>query len=82
LVIAVLGLLGWHYYRNRKTGSAIEQGEGEAVLGAGLITLVAMANMEFIVWGIGLAFIFMIHQSLARIEKRMEALERHDPPLQ
>jgi hypothetical protein len=82
IVIAILGLLVWNYLGTKKSETAIEQGEGEAILGAGLITLVAMANMEWVVWGIGLAFIFMVHQSLARIEKRMDALEKRDNPLE
>jgi hypothetical protein len=57
-------------------------GEGEAVLAAGLITLVGLAGMQFIVWAIGLAFIFMVHQSLARIERRMAALEERGLPPQ
>ncbi len=80
IILAFLGWLTWYYQGTKKEKRAIEQGEGEAVLGAGLITLLAMANMEFIVWGIGLAFIFMIHQSLARIERRMEMLETRNPP--
>ncbi len=80
IIIAILGLLVWYYIGKNKTESAIEQGEGEAVLGAGLITLVAMANMQWVVWAIGLAFIFMIHQSLSRIEKRINALEKRIPP--
>lgn len=80
IVFAFFGWLVWYYRGSKKKENAIEQGEGEAVLGAGLITLLAMANMEFIVWGIGLAFIFMIHQSLVRIERRMEALETRNPP--
>ncbi|HII98452.1 MAG TPA: hypothetical protein HA272_04130 [Methanoregula sp.] len=81
VALAVLGVLGWQYLRTRRSETAIEQGEGEAVLAAGLITLVALAGMQFIVWAIGLAFIFMVHQSLARIERRMDALERREPPL-
>lgn len=79
-VTAGLCLLIWYYFRCRQPETLIEKGEGDAVLAAGLITLVATANMEWIVWGIGLAFIFMIHQSLARIENRMDALERQTSP--
>lgn len=86
-VIAVLGIGTWQYLRTRRTKTEVEygkvehgDGEGEAVLAAGLITLVALAGMQFIVWAIGLAFIFMIHQSLARIERRMDALEERGLP--
>lgn len=80
-VVAIIGIVTWQYLRTRKTETVVEHGEGEAVLAAGLITLVALAGMQFIVWAIGLAFIFMVHQSLARIERRMDALERREPPL-
>lgn len=56
------------------------EGDGEAVLAAGLITLVAAANMEWVVWAISLAFIFIIHQSLGRIAKQISALEKRIPP--
>ena len=77
VIIAIdagLCLLIWYYFRCRQPETLIEKGEGDAVLAAGLITLVATAKMEWIVWGIGLAFIFMIHQSLTRIEKLIDAL--------
>ena len=75
IAIAFLGVPGLRYLRNRNIYADAEPGEGEAVLAAGLITLVALANMQWVVWAVGLAFIFMIHQSLARIEKRMDELE-------
>jgi len=81
IALAVLCILGWQYLRTRGSETAIEKSEGEAVLAAGLITMVALAGMQFVVWAIGLAFIFMVHQSLARIERRLDALERREPPL-
>jgi Flp pilus assembly protein TadB len=81
IALSLLCILGWQYLRTRRTETEIEKGEGEAVLAAGLITMVALAGMEFIVWAVGLAFLFMVHQSLARIERRLDALERREPPL-
>jgi prepilin signal peptidase PulO-like enzyme (type II secretory pathway) len=78
--LAILAIVAWQYLRTRRTETEVEHGEGEAVLAAGLITLVALAGMQFIVWAIGLAFIFMVHQSLARIERRMDALEERGLP--
>ncbi|NMB79997.1 MAG: PRA1 family protein [Methanomicrobiales archaeon] len=70
----------WYYFQNRGPETERDRAEGEAVLGAGLITFVAVMNMEWIVWAIGLAFLFMIHGSLERIERRLDHLERKIPP--
>lgn len=80
IALAGLCILGWQYLRTRGSDTAVGQGEGEAVLAAGLITMVALAGMQFVVWAIGLAFIFMVHQSLARIERRLDAIEEQKTP--
>ena len=80
IAIAFLGIPGLRYLHNRRDYADAKQGEGEAVLAAGLITLVALANMQWVVWAVGLTFIFMIHQSLARIEKRLAAQDGKVPP--
>jgi uncharacterized membrane protein len=50
-------------------------GEGEAIIAAVLFALVGTAVGQWLLWAVAFAALFMIRQSVSRIEKRLDVLE-------
>jgi hypothetical protein len=49
-------------------------GEGEAIIAGVIFAVVGPALGQWLLWAVALAVLFMIYQSLSRIEKRLETL--------
>jgi hypothetical protein len=52
--------------------------EGSVVIAAALFAFIGMALSVWVVWAVALAVLFLIQQSLARIEKRMDLIQRKE----
>jgi hypothetical protein len=50
--------------------------EGSVVIAAALLAFAGMALTVWVVWAVALAVLFLIQQSLSRIEHRLDALEK------
>lgn len=73
LILGILFLV--RYLESRSTGSSTET-EGEAIVAAALVALVGTMISQWIVWAAILGVILISQQSLGRIEKRLDALEK------
>ncbi|MFA5268778.1 MAG: hypothetical protein WC379_12480 [Methanoregula sp.] len=63
------------HFENRYTGSGIET-EGEAILAGALVALAGMMISPWIVWAAIIGVLLITQQSVARIEKRLDAMEK------
>lgn len=75
IAFVLAALLVVRYFENRSTGSGIET-EGEAILAGALIALVGIMVSPWIVWAAIIGVLLITQQSVARIEKRLDAMEK------
>jgi len=75
IVFVLVALLLIYIFKDHYTGSGIET-EGEAILAAALIALAGMMISQWIVWAAIIGVLLITRQSIARIEKRLDAMEK------
>jgi len=75
IVFVLVALLLIYIFKDHYTGSGIET-EGEAILAAALIALAGMMISPWIVWAAIIGVLLITRQSIARIEKRLDAMEK------
>lgn len=75
IIFVLVALLLVRIFENRYTGSGIET-EGEAILAASLIALAGMMISQWVVWAAIIGVLLITQQSVARIEKRLDAMEK------
>jgi hypothetical protein len=75
IVLIVAGALLISFLHGRIGVREELPGEGEAIVAAVLFALVGMAVSQWLLWAVALAVLFMIQQSVSRIEKRLDMLE-------
>jgi hypothetical protein len=73
VILAILLIV--RFFEKYPSGARPES-EGEAIVAAALIALVGTMVSQWIVWAAILGVILISQQSLARIEKRLDALEK------
>lgn len=76
IVIAlILGILLLVRYFDTHTTRSENETEEEAIVAAALIALVGIAVSQWIVWAAIIGILLITRQSVARIEKRLDAME-------
>lgn len=73
VILAILLLV--RFFEKYPSGSRTET-EGEAIVAAALIALVGTMVSQWIVWAAILGVLLITRQSVARIEKRLDVLEK------
>jgi len=82
-LLLVLVFLGALYVQIRSSPSGLEiwnEGWSAIIAGAVVAGIFVMLHVEFLLWAIAIAALLLIQQSLARIERRMEKLEKSEKP--
>lgn len=82
-LLLVLVFLGALYVQIRSSPSGPEswnEGWSAIIAGAVVAGIFVMLHIEFLLWAIAIAALLLIQQSLARIERRMEKLEKSEKP--
>jgi hypothetical protein len=78
LLLVILGAVGV-YIHQRSTPSEPEiwnDGWSAIIAGAAIGYVFSIMHVEYLLWAVAIAALFLIQQSLARIEKRLEKLEK------
>ena len=79
-LLLVLVFLGALYVRIRSSPQGPESWNEGWSAAAGVAGIFVMLHVEFLLWAIAIAALLLIQQSLARIERRLEKLEKPEKP--
>ncbi|MFZ1127294.1 hypothetical protein [Methanoregula sp.] len=80
LVLVFLGAL-YVQIRSLPSGPASwSEGWSAIIAGAVVAGIFVMLHVEFLLWAIAIAALLLIQQSLARIERRLEKMEKSEKP--
>jgi hypothetical protein len=74
IVLIVAGALLVKFLSGRAELQQELPGEGEAIVAGVIFAVVGQAIGQWLLWAVALAVLFMIHQSLSRMENRLEIL--------
>ena len=83
VILLIMGVtfifVGIRTAQNKKLTSGLEtMDEGTMVIAAAIIVFVGMVTSFWLLWLVGFVFLFQIQQSMARVEKRFDILEKRD----
>jgi hypothetical protein len=80
LVLVFLGALFVHIRSSPQGPESWNEGWAAVIAGAVVAGIFVMLHVEFLLWAIAIAALLLIQQSLARIERRLEKLEKPEKP--
>lgn len=83
VILLIMGVtfifVGIRTAQNKKLTSGLEtMDEGTMVIAAAIIVFVGMVTSFWLLWLVAFVFLFQIQQSMARVEKRFDILEKRD----
>jgi hypothetical protein len=80
LVLVLIGALFVHIRSSPQGPESWNEGWAAVIAGAVVAGIFVILHVEFLLWAIAIAALLLIQQSLARIERRLEKLEKPEKP--
>jgi hypothetical protein len=76
ITLLFVSLTGFNLTRTNQIVPAEDPEGGEAILAAVIVTIVGALVSQWLLWAVAIAALLLIQQSLSRIERRPEVLEK------